>query len=184
MNAEKVAETMAGPTVEWLLEQASKHNAAITGSLVISENNKNYNRMVFARPDGTLDYYDKRHLFRMANEDQRYAAGDRQVIVDWRNWRIALNVCYDLRFPVWCRSQNNIDLMLFVASWPAARRYPWQTLLKARAIENLCYVIGVNRIGTDPNGIAHSGDSAVIDFIGTESHALGENNCIINTISL
>lgn len=168
MNAEKVAEDMKGPTIQWMISQARKHNAAVTGSLVIRENDQNYNRMIFATPDGEVTYYDKRHLFRMANEDQRYAGGDKQVVVNWRGWRIALNVCYDLRFPVWCRSKNNIDLMLFVASWPAARSYPWQTLLKARAIENLCYVIGVNRIGTDPNGIDHAGDSVLLDFKGLD----------------
>ena len=166
MNAEKIAEDMQGPTIAWLVSQAEKHEAAITGSLVIRENNHNYNRMIFATPDGQVTHYDKRHLFRMADEDQRYAGGDKQVVVNWRGWRIAMNVCYDLRFPVWCRSNNNIDLMLFVASWPAARRYPWQTLLRARAIENLCYVIGVNRIGADANGIDHAGDSVLVDFKG------------------
>jgi len=178
MNAEKVAEDMQGPTIAWLVAQAKRFDAAITGSLVIRENEHNYNRMIFATPDGEVTHYDKRHLFRMANEDQRYAGGDKQVIVNWRGWRIALNVCYDLRFPVWCRSQNNIDLMLFVASWPAARRYPWQTLLKARAIENLCYVIGVNRIGTDPNGIDHAGDSVLVDFMGQDLCNLGSDNRI------
>ena len=179
MNADKVAETMAGPTITWLKHLANKHDAAVTGSLVIEEDGKHYNRMIFAKPDGAIVHYDKRHLFRMANEDQRYAGGDKQVVVEWRGWRITLNVCYDLRFPVWCRSTNNIDLMLFIASWPAARRYPWHTLLKARAIENLCYVIGVNRIGTDPNGIAHVGDSVVINFRGEEQLYLADRDTLI-----
>ena len=180
MNAEKVAETMDGATVQWMSDIASKYQAAVTGSLVIQDQGYNYNRMVFAKPDGQLEYYDKRHLFRMADEDKRYASGDRHVIVDWAGWRIALYVCYDLRFPVWCRARNNVDLMLFVASWPAARRYPWQTLLKARAIENLCYVIGVNRIGTDANGIDHCGDSALIDYMGQEITALEDRDCLID----
>ena len=180
MNAEKVAETMDGATVQWMRTVADKYQAAVTGSLVIQDEGKNYNRMVFAKPGGQLEYYDKRHLFRMADEDKRYAAGDRQVTVDWAGWRIALNVCYDLRFPVWCRARNNVDLMLFVASWPAARRYPWQSLLKARAIENLSYVIGVNRIGTDANGIDHCGDSALIDYMGKEINSLQDRDCLIN----
>ncbi len=180
MNAEKVAESMTGKTIDWMRAMAATHNAAVTGSLVVQDKGKNYNRMIFARPDGTLDFYDKRHLFRMANEDKRYAAGDRRVTIDWRGWRIGLNVCYDLRFPVWCRARNNIDLMLFIASWPAARRYPWQTLLKARAIENLCYVAGVNRIGTDANKIEHVGDSALLDFKGSELVTLSDHDRLVN----
>ena len=184
MHAEKVAETMSGPTVNWLKKMAEQHQAAITGSLVIKENGQNYNRMVFAEPDGTVTYYDKRHLFRMANEQQRYGAGNERKVINWRGWRLGLYVCYDLRFPVWCRNQNDTDLMLFIASWPAVRSYPWQMLLKARAIENLCYVCGVNRIGTDNNGTEHSGDSAIIDMLGQEVVSLESSSAIItNTIS-
>lgn len=178
LNATKVAETMSGPTVEWMLSLAKIHNAAVTGSLVITEAGANYNRMVFAQPDGQVHWYDKRHLFRMANEQERYAEGKQRVVVNWRGWRIALLVCYDLRFPVWCRNRNDIDLMLFVASWPAVRSYPWSTLLRARAIENLCYVCGVNRIGTDANNIDYSGDSALADFHGKDSVNLGSDDRI------
>ncbi|NNJ72423.1 MAG: amidohydrolase [Enterobacterales bacterium] len=166
LDATKVAETMQGKTVDWMCHLAEKHNAAVTGSLVINDWGNHYNRMVFAQPDGVIHYYDKRHLFRMANEQNRYSAGHKHTVVKWRGWRIALFVCYDLRFPVWCRSRNDIDLMLFVASWPGVRRHAWQQLLIARAIENICYVAGVNRIGTDANKIHYTGDSMLVDMIG------------------
>jgi len=181
LDATKVAETMDGETVQWMIAEAKKQNAAITGSIVVSEKGEHFNRMLFAMPDGTVEYYDKRHLFRMANEQQRYAAGETRKTITWRGWRIALYVCYDLRFPIWCRDQNDTDLMLFVASWPAVRSYPWQTLLKARAMENLCYVCGVNRIGTDDNNIDYSGDSAVIDMKGQETSYLGNDDRIETT---
>jgi len=183
LDAEKVAETMSGDTVQWMKELAHKLDAAVTGSLVIRENQQNFNRMVIAYPDGQCDFYDKKHLFRMANEQQRYSSGDRRVIVDWRDWRIALYVCYDLRFPVWCRNQNDTDLMLFVASWPAARAFPWKTLLRARAMENLCYVCGVNRIGTDANEIGYQGDSGIIDMAGNDVFQLGDAD-LIQTVTL
>lgn len=183
LEAKKVAESMSGETVQWMQQLAQQQQAAVTGSLVIRDNQQNYNRMIIAYPDGKLDWYDKKHLFRMANEQQRYAAGDKRVVVEWRDWRIALYVCYDLRFPVWCRNQNDTDLMLFVASWPAVRAYPWQTLLRARAIENLCYVAGVNRIGTDANDIAYQGNSAVIDMAGNEICQMDDADAI-QTITL
>ena len=174
LDATKVAESMSGDTVSWMKELAAHHNAAVTGSLVINDNGQNFNRMVISYPDGSLDFYDKKHLFRMANEQKRYSAGDSRVIINWRGWRVALYVCYDLRFPVWCRNQNDTDLMLFVSSWPAARSYPWSTLLRARAMENLCYVCGVNRIGTDANDIAYSGDSALLDMVGADLCQMGD----------
>lgn len=178
LEATKVAETMSGETVAWMQQLAQTHNAAVTGSLVIRENQQNYNRMVIAYPDGPCHWYDKKHLFRMAEEQQRYAAGEQRVIVNWRDWRIALYVCYDLRFPVWCRNQNDTDLMLFVASWPAVRAYPWQTLLRARAMENLCYVCGVNRIGTDANNIDYKGDSAVLDMAGYDLCQMSDQDSV------
>ena len=183
LDATKVAETMDGDTVDWMKQLATKQNAAITGSLVINENGHNYNRMVFAYPDGNLEWYDKRHLFRMAKEQDRYSAGNKRVIVNWRDWKIALYVCYDLRFPVWCRNQNDTDLMLYIASWPGVRSYPWQTLIRARAMENLCYVCGVNRIGTDANGIDYQGDSAIIDMAGNDVCQLA-NEDVIHTVTL
>lgn len=178
------AEDMQGPTVAWLREQARALDAAVCGSVQIRVDGDQaesegvapgvYNRMLFATPDGGLAHYDKRHLFRMAREHERYAAGARRVFVEWRGWRIFLQVCYDLRFPVYARNRFSVetsgafdyDLALFVANWPAPRAYAWKTLLRARAIENLACVIGVNRVGTDGNGIDYSGDSAALDPLG------------------
>ena len=173
------AEDMDGPTVAWMREQAAKIGAAITGSVQLRVGDQVFNRMLFVTPDGGIQHYDKRHLFRYANEHQRYAAGQQRLTVEWKGWRICPQVCYDLRFPVFARNRYDVeragaldyDLLLFVANWPAARAYPWKTLLRARAIENLCYVAGLNRVGSDGNGIHYSGDSAVIDFLG---HAVSE----------
>lgn len=173
------AETMDGPTVCWMREQAAKLDAAVTGSVQLCTDEGVFNRMLFATPDGGLVHYDKRHLFSFAREHERYAAGHERVIVEWKSWNILLQVCYDLRFPVFSRNRFGVareglpdyDLALYVANWPSARSYPWKTLLRARAIENLCYVAGVNRVGSDGNGLHYSGDSAVIDFLG---HPLSE----------
>lgn len=174
------AEGMDGPTVAWLLEQSRDLGAAITGSVQIRTGEGVFNRLLFATPDGGLQHYDKRHLFRHANEHERYAAGRDRLTVEWKGWRICPLVCYDLRFPVYSRNRFNIersggldyDLLLYVANWPSVRAYPWKTLLRARAIENLCFVAGLNRVGTDGNGLQYSGDSAVIDFLG---HPLSES---------
>jgi omega-amidase len=167
------AETMDGPSVAWLRELASEVGAAVTGSMVIRDGDKVFNRLLFATPDGALAHYDKRHLFRMALEHERYAAGGPRLVVDWRGWRICPQVCYDLRFPVFARNvfddaagRFDYDLILWVANWPAARRYAWQTLLRARAIENLACVIGVNRSGVDGNAIPYAGDSVALDALG------------------
>jgi omega-amidase len=168
------AETMAGATVEWIREQAVRLDAAVTGSVQLRDGDGVYNRLLFATPDGALSTYDKRHLFRYAREHERYAAGRDRLTLEWRGWRICPLVCYDLRFPVFSRNrfdverpgQLDFDLMIFVANWPSARSHPWKTLLRARAIENLCYVAAVNRVGTDGNGLAYAGDSAVIDYVG------------------
>jgi predicted amidohydrolase len=133
-----------------------------------------FNRLLFATPDGTLHHYDKRHLFRYAGEHERYAAGGPRLVLDWRGWRICPLVCYDLRFPVFSRNRYDVerpgaldyDLLLYVANWPSPRAYAWRTLLRARAIENLCYVAGLNRVGTDGNGHRYDGESAAIDFLG------------------
>ena len=168
------AETMDGATVAWIREQAVKLDAAVCGSVQLRTDDGVFNRLLWATPDGDLQHYDKRHLFRYAREHERYAAGRERITVDWKGWRICPLVCYDLRFPVFSRNRFNVeredlpdyDLLLYVANWPSARAYPWKTLLRARAIENLCYVAGLNRVGTDGNGIHYSGDSAVIDFLG------------------
>ena len=154
------AETMEGPTVAWIREQAARLDAAVTGSVQLKTEAGVFNRMLFATPDGNLVHYDKRHLFSFAKENERYAAGHERVIVEWKGWNILLQVCYDLRFPVFSRNRfdagraglPDYDLALYVANWPSARAYPWKTLLRARAIENLCYVAGVNRVGSDGNG--------------------------------
>lgn len=172
MDARAVAEPMNLTTFRWMRQMAAQTGAVVTGSYVIQADGKFYNRLVWMEPDGSFDSYDKRHLFRMAGEDHTYTAGTRRIVKEWKGWRICPLICYDLRFPVWSRNkvltpnQLDYDLLLYVANWPAVRRQPWNTLLQARAIENLSYVVGVNRVGADGNGIPHSGDSAIIDFKG------------------
>jgi predicted amidohydrolase len=166
MEAERLAETMDGPTVGWMREEAAAVGCAITGSLIIRDGTRHYNRLIWATPDGGLAYYDKRHLFRMAREQDHYDAGDRRLVVEIKGWRVCPMVCYDLRFPVWSRNRGDYDVLLYVANWPARRRMAWSALLRARAIENLCYVVGVNRVGKDGNGATYAGDSAAIDFLG------------------
>jgi len=161
MNALANSEEPGGPTEQWLLEMADKHQCAVTGSIAVREGDKVYNRMLFATP-GTIVHYDKRHLFRMAGEHKRYAPGLERVIVPWRDWRINLQVCYDLRFPVFSRNRGDYDLLLYVANWPAVRREHWRQLLVARAIENQSCVVGVNRVGSDAKGLDYSGDSLAI----------------------
>jgi predicted amidohydrolase len=174
------AEHMDGPAITWLAAQARGLDAVVTGSVVIREQGKVFNRLVWMRPDGRFDIYDKRHLFRMANEHERYAGGDRRLLVELKGWRVFPQVCYDLRFPVWLRNRYDedrqrfdYDLMLFVANWPSPRRGPWRTLLRARAIENLAYCVGVNRVGCDGNGLGYGGDSAAIDMVGEPLIELG-----------
>lgn len=172
MDARAVAEPMNLTTFRWMRQMAAQTGAVVTGSYVVQEGGRFYNRLVWMEPDGSFDTYDKRHLFRMAGEDHTYTAGTRRIVKEWKGWRICPLICYDLRFPVWSRNkviapnQLDYDLLLYVANWPAVRRQPWNTLLQARAIENLSYVAGVNRVGADGNGMLHSGDSAIIDFKG------------------
>ena len=153
-------------TCQWLLNQAQTINAAVCGSSVIAVNSGFVNRLLFATPTGKMFHYDKVHLFRMGGEHKRYQAGNSRQIVSYRNWRFLLTICYDLRFPVFCRNRNDYDVMLCVANWPMSRRRHWRTLLMARAIENQAYVIGVNRIGTDGRGLEYCGDSMAIDYLG------------------
>jgi predicted amidohydrolase len=166
MDAEALAEDMDGPTVGWLREEAAALGCVITGSLIVRDDGHCYNRLVWARPDGSLAHYDKRHLFRMAGEHEHFAAGSRRLIVTLKGWRICPMVCYDLRFPVWSRSRGDYDALIYVANWPARRRLAWQSLLRARAIENLACVVGVNRIGRDGNGVTYAGDSVALDHLG------------------
>jgi omega-amidase len=166
MLPEMVAETMDGETILWLQNIAKTKNCAITGSLVITENDCFYNRMVFVFPDGKVQNYDKKHLFSLAGEDKVYASGNEKIIVEYNDWKICLQVCYDLRFPVFSRNTENYDMLIYVASWPKVRTNAWDILLKARAVENLSYAIGVNRIGTDTNDFEYIGHSQIIDELG------------------
>lgn len=167
MDSAALAEPENGPTSQWLREQATRMQAVICGSLIIQAADGTYrNRLLWARPDGSLAHYDKRHLFRMAGEHKHYAAGEEQVLLEVKGWQVRPLICYDLRFPVWSRDSQDTDLLLYTANWPAARRQHWNRLLPARAIENLCYVAAVNRIGEDGKGHAYSGDSQVLDFQG------------------
>ncbi len=173
MKPEEVAESQAGETVQWMCRLSADADAALCGSFVCEEDGSYFNRLVFVEPDGAITRYDKRHLFRMANEHHHYTPGTERVVVYWRDWRILLGVCYDLRFPVWSRNRNDYDLAIYVANWPERRRLHWKALLPARAIENLSYIVGVNRIGTDGNGVDYSGDSAVYDMVGGALLELG-----------
>jgi predicted amidohydrolase len=170
MSAAEIAEPMSGPTVTWLEAEARARNKVICGSLVIEDGGRYYNRFVWAAP-GATECYDKRHRFRLAGEHENYAAGRQRLVVDLDGWRICPMICYDLRFPVWFRNRGDYDVLLCVANWPAARRAAWSTLLCARAIENQSYVVGVNILGVDGNGIAYSGDGAVYS---PEGHPLIE----------
>lgn len=164
-----LAEKMDGPTMTWLKSWSHKLKKIITGSLLIKEDNKFYNRLIWMQPDGNYYYYDKHHLFGFAGEDKVMSAGTKRVIVQVNGWKINLQVCYDLRFPVWARQQSDAllyDMILYVANWPDRRIHAWDILLQARAIENQSYVVAVNRIGLDGNQVSHSGHSAIIDPMG------------------
>lgn len=166
MNPEKVAETMQGETISWLKEVAKSKNCAITGSLVIEENNNYYNRLVFVVPSGEIQFYDKRHLFTLAGEDKAYTAGKDKIIIEYKGFKICPLICYDLRFPVFSRNVEDYDVLIYVANWPKPRVNAWDILLKARAVENMSYVIGVNRVGFDDNNLEYIGHSQVVDFLG------------------
>ena len=166
MNPESVAESMQGETIFWLQNLAKSKNCAITGSLVITENGNFYNRLVFVFPDGKIETYNKRHLFTLACEHKVYTAGKDKLIVDYNGFKICALICYDLRFPVFSRNTENYDLLLYVANWPKVRIKAWDILLQARAIENMSYVIGVNRIGLDGNNHEYVGHSQAIDYLG------------------
>ena len=183
MNAEKLAEEMSGDTVRWISEKAKMQNALICGSFICKEKNKYYNRLLCAFPDGTMEHYDKRHLFTYGQEPKHYSKGKDSILLEWKRWKIFPLVCYDLRFPVWSRNVDNYDLLFYVANWPERRVFAWNQLLIARAIENQCYVAGVNRIGDDGNQIYHSGDSAVLNFKGEYLFKAG-NEDITRTITI
>jgi predicted amidohydrolase len=164
MNPSEFAEEMGGKTMKWMHDQARKFESVITGSLIIKEANKFYNRLIWMRPDGSHEQYDKRHLFGMGEEDKHYTAGTQKLFVELKGWKICPAICYDLRFPVWLRNKNEeYDLLLIVANWPERRSLHWRSLIPARAIENQAFVVAVNRVGHDGNEVFHSGDSMCID---------------------
>ena len=173
MNAANVAESMQGETIQWLSQMTHDKNCAIAGSLIIVENGNYYNRFVFMRPDGIYHTYDKHQLFTLAKEHEVFTAGHDDIVIEYLGWKIKLQVCYDLRFPVWARNTSGYDVLLYVASWPKPRVNAWDALLKARAIENMCYCIGVNRVGLDGKGHEYNGHSAVYDVLGNS--VLNEN---------
>ncbi len=188
MKPEQLAETMEEETVQWMKGVAAEKKIILTGSVIIKEKENYYNRLIWMLPNGQYGVYDKRHRFAFAGEDKHYTAGNKRLIASVKGWKINLQVCYDLRFPVWARQQSQsegpeYDVLIYVANWPERRSLAWKTLLQARAIENQCYVIGVNRVGNDGNGIYHSGDSMIIDPMGEIMYHKKDNEDVF-TISL
>ena len=188
MNASTLAEPMNFHTTKWLKNMAAKTNALLLGSVIIKDGTRYFNRLLWVEPSGEIKTYDKRHLFRMAEEEKVYSSGSKKLVAQWRDWKICPMVCYDLRFPVWSRNHFDeqskslsYDLLIYVANWPAPRSPHWQTLLKARAIENLCYVAGVNRVGEDEKKIQYEGRSLVIDPKGEVLSDAGHQECIITS---
>ncbi|MFT5761691.1 MAG: omega-amidase [Polaribacter sp.] len=175
MTPKPFAENMNGETVSWMQQKAKQFEAAVVGSIIIKEDNKHYNRMLFVHPDGTIEQYDKRHTFTLAGEHKEYSSGKSKNIITYKDWKICPLICYDLRFPVWSRNVEEYDLLIYAANWPKPRINAWKTLLKARAIENMSYCIGVNRIGVDANGYEYNGNSIAIDFLGNEITEVAEN---------
>lgn len=174
MKPAELAEPMDGPTLAWMKALAARKRIILTGSVIIEDGGQYYNRLLWVLPNGQIGHYDKRHLFAYAGEDRQFTAGNRRFVASVKGWRIFLQVCYDLRFPVWSRQQSAVgnpseseyDLLITVANWPERRSNAWKTLLAARAIENQAYVVGVNRVGEDGNGINHAGDSVILDPLG------------------
>ena len=177
-NAAHLGEGMNGKTMEWLKEKAAALDCVITGSFIAEVQGRYLNRLVWMRPYGTYEVYDKRHLFTLANEHKYYTAGNKKLVVELKGWKVCPLICYDLRFPVWSRNVENYDLLLYVANFPAKRSYAWKTLLNARAIENQAYTIGVNRVGKDGNDLHYSGDSGIIDFMGKALYQVAEDEAI------
>lgn len=182
MNVKFLAENMDGVTVNWMLKMASQKNCLIIGSIIIEENYKYFNRLIVAFPDGAVQYYDKKHLFTLAKEHQTYTAGNKQLLIEYLGWKIFPLICYDLRFPVWARNTVEYDLLIYIASWPKPRIFAWDILLKARAIENMAYTIGVNRVGVDANEYEYPGHSVVLDAYGAEILATIENQEQIGSV--
>lgn len=186
MNVTENYEALNGHSVSWMSEVAAKYNAALCGSLIIKDGEGYFNRLLFVAPDGLIGQYDKRHLFRMGDEHKNYTTGKERVVVEYKGWRILPQICYDLRFPVWSRNRGDYDLMINVANWPASRQHVWTTLLAARAIENQCFVAGLNRVGVDGTGLDHCGNTMLVDYKGRiiKSIGYGEAGHFTETIDL
>jgi predicted amidohydrolase len=188
MQPSLFAETMEGETLNWMKKVSIQNKIILTGSIIIEEEGKYYNRLIWMLPNGEYGYYDKRHLFAFGQEDKFYNAGNKRLIAQVKGFKINLQVCYDLRFPVWARQQNKsggmeYDVLIYIANWPEKRSHAWKTLLCARAIENQCYVVGVNRVGTDGNNIYHSGNSLVIDPLGQVLYHMPDDEDV-NTVTI
>jgi len=178
MNLVKSVQTMNGPALDWMRSIAYEKNCDITGSVKITENEMFFNRLMWTKPDGKNFKYDKKHLFRMLGEEKVYTAGESRIVIDLNGWKISPFICYDLRFPIWSRNlHNKYDIAVYTANWPAIRSHHWKTLLKARAIENQCYVVGVNRTGYDGNDIYYSGDSCIINPFGETIFDASDKEC-------
>ncbi|WP_121665919.1 amidohydrolase [Mesonia aquimarina] len=184
MNAASLAETETGKAVTWMQKMAKKHEIALTGSLIIKDKGEYYNRLFFVFPDATFKTYSKKHLFTLAGEQKTYSPGKEKLMINYKGWKICPLICYDLRFPVWSRNTTDYDLLLYVANWPAKRTPAWDALLKARAIENMSYTIGLNRVGEDGNKHAYSGHSAVYDMLGTHQSTKNFDRIFSETITL
>ena len=183
MNASSLAQDINGSSIKWLQNKSRQINADIVGSIIFKNNDLYFNRLLWAKPDGRLFTYDKKHLFRFAGEEKVYSAGIENITVELNGWKIRPFICYDLRFPAWTRNiKNQYDIAVFIANWPEKRSMHWKSLLKARAIENQCYVIGVNRVGVDGNGLFYSGDSSVIDPLGNIIFQKYDEECTYTTV--
>jgi len=188
MNAQSLAETMDGTSIQWMRRVSAENRIILTGSLIIEEEKKYFNRLIWMMPNGEFGYYDKRHLFAYSGEDKDFSSGNKRLVTSVKGWKLNMLVCYDLRFPVWARQSKNdngyeYDVLVYVANWPERRSHAWKTLLCARAIENQCYVIGVNRVGKDGNDINYSGNSLVIDPLGEVLYHMADEEDIF-TITL
>ncbi len=184
MNATALAEEENGATLQWMQKEAKKMDCAITGSIIISENESYYNRLFFVFPNGEYKTYNKRHTFTLAGEHKTFSSGKEHLIVDYLGWKFCPLICYDLRFPVWARNTQNYDVLLYVANWPQKRILAWDALLKARAIENMSYCVGVNRTGTDDNSHQYNGHSAVYDVLGEQVSTANFEEEFVETIVL
>lgn len=183
MNTSQFSEPMNLTTTRWMQQMAQQKNSVVCGSIIIKESSLFYNRLLFVYPNKKVDFYDKRHLFRMGEENDFFTAGNQQTVFNHKNWNFSPSICYDLRFPAWLRNKNNnYDILINVANWPQSRRNAWKILLQARAIENQSYVLGCNRTGKDKNGIFYSGDSIIVNPKGEIIADAEDKNCIISSV--